>query len=69
MIEEARKEIAARQFTVALEVLRKAEEIDPLKYSQNFLAFTDDFNHDGKLDKSERHAATAAPIRCTSDGG
>src|SRR3954471_9023966 len=28
----------------------KAEEIDPLKYSQNFLAFTDDFNKDGKLD-------------------
>jgi eukaryotic-like serine/threonine-protein kinase len=29
LIEEARKEIAARHFTVALEVLRKAEEIDP----------------------------------------
>ena len=29
LIEEARKEIASRHFTLALEVLRKAEEIDP----------------------------------------
>ena len=29
LIEEARKEVAARQFTLALDVLRKAEEIDP----------------------------------------
>jgi hypothetical protein len=28
----------------------KAEEIDPLKYSQNFIAFTDDFNADGWAD-------------------
>jgi len=28
----------------------KAEAIDPLKYSQNFIAFTDDINHDGWTD-------------------